>query len=227
MTAADPRGAGGFLGSWSTPVMLDAGGRQELIVVHPYRIVAYEPRSGKPIWWCAGPSEQAFASPAVGDGLLVASGHRLAGGGTRVVAIRLPQPSATGDLTAAIQLWKTDLPRECVGSGVVAAGRVFLVTQFGSIICLDQASGKKQWEKRLAGRGSTTGSWSSLLLAGGKLLIPNQAGEVFVLRASPQFELLSDNLACDEPTCASLALSDGRIWLRTHKSLWCFGNKTP
>ena len=170
--------------------------------------------------------EQAFASPAVGEGVLVTAGHKLAGGGTRFTAVKL-DAGMRGDVTATRRLWQADLPKECVGSGVIAGGHFYAVTQFGSAVCLDLASGKKLWEKRLTGQGSLGGSWSSLVLADGKLWVPNHAGEVFVLKASPEFELLASNLAAEEVTCSSLAVSDGEVFLRTYKALWCFGKHNP
>jgi len=223
MMSADPSGAGGFLGSWSTPVVLRVAGRDELIVVHAFRVIGYDPSSGKELWWCGGLPEQAFASPAIGDGWLVATGHVLIGGGTRITAVKLGD--AAGDITATHRLWQIDLRKECVGSPVIAGGNVYLMTHFGSAVCLDGATGNKRWEKRLSGQAGPSGSWSSLVLADGKLLAPNHAGEVFILKASPDFELLATNLAAEEPTCASLAISDGQVFLRTYKSLWCFGKK--
>jgi outer membrane protein assembly factor BamB len=221
---ADATGAGGFLGSWSTPVIVHAQGHDELIVVHPDQVTAYDPATGQEIWICKGLPEQAFASPAIGDGILVASGHPMAGGGTRVTAIKLD--SARGDVTATHRLWQTSLPKECVGSGVVAAGRVYLVTQFGSVVCLDLLTGQKRWEKRLPARATPAGSWSSIVVADGKLLIPNQSGEVFVLAAdSPSFSLLAANSIGQETTCASLAVSNHQLFLRTYQALWCMGSR--
>ena len=62
-----------------------------------------------------------------------------------------------------------------------------------------------------------------MLLADGKIYVPNQAGDVFVLRAAPKFELLATN-SVNESTNASLAASDGQLFLRTDKSLWCFAD---
>jgi len=67
------------------------------------------------------------------------------------------------------------------------------------------------------------GSWSSMLLADGRIYVPNKSGDVFVLRASPKFEVLATN-SVNEPTNASLAASDGELFLRTDNSLWCFAN---
>ena len=142
-------------------------------------------------------------------------------GGTRLTAIRL---GASGDIAGPDRLWTVNLHKECVGSGVICDQHFFIPTQFGTVLCLDLKSGKKVWEKRLQGLGNSSGSWSSVVLADGKLLIPNQAGEVFILKASPQFEMFADNvLPTEEATCSSLAVSDGQVFLRTYKALWCFG----
>ncbi len=223
MMSADPSGAGGFLGSWCTPVVVRVADRDELIVVHAFRVIGYDPKSGKELWSCGGLPQQAFASPAIGDGRLIATGHILNGGGTRITAVKLG--GAAGDFTATHRLWQIDLRKECVGSPVIAGDSVYLLTQFGSAVCLELNTGKKRWDKRLSGHAGVSGSWSSLVLAGGKLLAPNHAGEVFILKASPEFELLATNLAAEEPTCSSLAVSDGQVFLRTYKSLWCFGSK--
>jgi outer membrane protein assembly factor BamB len=221
MTAADPTGAGGYLGSWSTPLILRVDGRDQLVVVHPLQVTAYEPKTGREIWTYKGLAEQAFASPAARGDVLVVLGRPQAGGGTRATAVRLGGDAA-GDVTTTHRLWETKLPKECVGSPVIAGDHVYLVTTFGSITCLDLASGKKLAEKRLAGTGSLGGSWSSIVLADDRLLVPNQSGEVFVFQPGPQLDLLASNTAGDEITCASPAVADGQLFLRTYRSLWCF-----
>ena len=84
-------------------------------------------------------------------------------------------------------------------------------------------NGKTIWEERLQGTGARGSSWSSILLADGRIFVPNQSGDVFVLRASPTFEVLATN-SVSEPTNASLAASNGDLLLRTEKSLWCFSD---
>jgi outer membrane protein assembly factor BamB len=222
MWSADPRGAGGFIGSWSTPVVLRQGDRDELIVVHSQQVTAYDPASGKELWTCKGLPEQAFASPAIGEGVLIATGHRVTGGGTRITAVKLT-PGASGDVTETNRLWQADMPKDCVGSGVIAASHVFLPTQFGSLACYDLRTGKRTWDKRLEGMGSKNGSWSSLVLLGDRMLIPNHSGQLFDIRAAPKFEVLASYSPADETTCSSLAVSDGQVFLRTYDALWCFG----
>ena len=108
-----------------------------------------------------------------------------------------------------------------VGSGVIYDGHIYSIDQNGIAECAELKTGNKVWEERLKGSGSRSGAWSSLLLADGKIFVPNQSGDVFVLRASPKFERLATN-SVGESTNASLAVSNGEVFFRTDKSLWCF-----
>ena len=89
--------------------------------------------------------------------------------------------------------------------------------------CRDLKTGEMQWEERLTGTGARNASWSAPVLAGDRLYAPNQNADVFVLRASPKFECLATNSIGGEPMNASLAVSDGEIFIRTDKGLWCIG----
>lgn len=215
----DMSGRGGFQGSWSTPVIIHDAAGDQLVIVEPTRVVAYEPKTGTEIWACKGLPEQVFCSPAVAEGVLVASGHMM-NGGTQAIAVRL---GGKGDVTATHRLWQIRLPKDCVGSPVISEGRVYFVTSFGSVVCLEFKSGKKLAEKRLIGAGSRGGSWSSIVLADGKLLVTDQSGEVFVLEATPRLQLLETNSVGDQTTASSPALCGGQVFLRTYDALWCFG----
>jgi outer membrane protein assembly factor BamB len=182
-------------------------------------VAAYDPKIGKSLWTFKGLPTQVFASPAVGEGVLVAMGHN-SPSGTKVIAMKL---GGTGDVSETNQLWEVNLKKECVGSGVVAEGCVFLVTTKGFALCLDLKTGKQMWQERLPGHG---GSWSSLVLVNGRLLVAELSGQVSVLAASPKFKLVDTNVIPDETTCSSPAIANGHVFLRTHVALWCFGN-TP
>jgi hypothetical protein len=45
-----------------------------------------------------------------------------------------------------------------------------------------------------------------------------------VLKAGTKFEVLARN-RLDEPANASVAVSDGELFIRTFKHLWCIGKK--
>ena len=59
--------------------------------------------------------------------------------------------------------------------------------------------------------------------SGDKIYILNQSGDTIALRASPEFEIIGVNSIGNELTNATLAVSDGEFFIRTHQNLWCIG----
>jgi hypothetical protein len=211
-------GPGGFGGSWSTPIIVRSDGRDELILNFPNRLVAYEPQTGKQLWISKGLGGTIYATPVWGEGALVAMSSGMGGG--EAIAV---EPGGSGDVTESQRLWRLDRIQSLMGSGVIHDGHLYTLSQDGIAACMDLKSGKEVWQKRLRGSGSRGSSWSSMLLADGRIYVPNQSGDVFVLRASPEYELLATN-SVSESTNASLAASDGDLFLRTDQGLWCFSN---
>ncbi len=204
-------------GSWATPLVVRVGARDELVVAFALRLMGFAPRTGESLWTCDGPNIGVYSSPCFGDGIVAlnASGLR-----NTVMAVR---PGGRGEVTATHRLW-IQYPghnKTCLGAGVIFRGRIFQVNRLGFAQCLDLQTGQMIWEERLPGRGARNASWSAPLLAGDRLYVPNQNADVAVLRAGAKFECLATNSIGGEPMNASLAVSDGDIFLRTDKQLWC------
>jgi hypothetical protein len=68
--------------------------------------------------------------------------------------------------------------------------------------------------------------WGSLVHAGDRLYVTNLEGETLVLAAGPKFEVLARN-PLKERTLASVAVSDGCLYIRTYQHLWCIGRSAP
>lgn len=77
------------------------------------------------------------------------------------------------------------------------------------------------WTERVKGAGPKSDTWSSAVLAGDRIYHLNQSGDCVVFRASPKLELIGANSVGNEMCNASLAVSDGDLFIRTHKHLWC------
>lgn len=215
------RGGGGPGGSWSTPVLVQVEGHDELIVNFPNRLAAYDPKTGKELWLSKGLGGTIYTTPAWGEGLLLGTSSGMGGG--NAIALK---PGGSGDVTDSRRVWRQERFKSAIGSGVIHEGHFYTISQDGMAGCYDLKNGDKIWEERLKGPGAKGSSWSSILLADDKIYIPNQSGDVFVLRASPTFEVLATN-SVGEPTNASLAISKGEVFLRTDKGLWCFATSKP
>jgi outer membrane protein assembly factor BamB len=204
-------------GSTATPLWVHAASGDEIVLAVPLRVMSFAPRTGEVLWRCDGLSTGAYSSPLFDDGLVIANSSGLR---NAVMAIR---PGGRGDVTATHRLWHLNPPasKACIGSGVIDQGHVYQITTTGSAQCLDLKTGRTVWDARLKGTGTKNSSWSSFVLAGDRLYVPNQNADVFVLHASPTFECLATNSLGGEPMNASLAVADGAIFLRTHRHLWC------
>ena len=214
------RGGGGMGGgSWSTPLVIKTAQGDQVIMNFPNRLAAYDVKTGKQLWLSKGLGSTIYTTPVWGGGTIVGMTSGPGGGGA--IAVR---PGGSGDVTESQRVWRLERMKGAIGSGVIHDGHFFTISQDGIAGCFDLKDGKTIWEERLKGGGSRGGSWSSMLLADGKIYAPNQSGDVFVLRAAPKFEILATN-SIGEPTNASLAASDGEVFMRTDKALWCFAAK--
>ena len=206
-------GKQGEVGSWSTPILVRENQRTELVVSLPGRLAAFDPESGAELWRCGGLNPLLYTSAMAGEGVVIGAG----GYGGSTVAVR---PGGVGDVTEQ-RMWHKLRDKQRIGSGVIAKGRLFILNTPGTAQCISLKTGDTVWEQRLSGTGSRSESWSSMILVNDLIYVNNQAGDVFILRAAPEFELIATNSISDGVMNASVAASDGEIFLRTEKNLWC------
>ena len=193
--------------------MIKVNGRDELIMSWPRRVAAYDLKTGKELWTCSGLNPLVYTSPLYADGVVVCMG----GFNGSSLAVKA---GGSGDVTETYRLWQHPKTKQRIGSGVIANGYIYILDDPGVAECIELKTGKVVWEERLKGAGAKSDSWSSMVLSGDKLYVVNQSGETFVLKASPQFESLNVN-SLGETTMASLAVSEGEIFIRTYSNLWC------
>jgi outer membrane protein assembly factor BamB len=212
-------GAEDVLGTWSTPLIVEHQGRVELISALRGELAALDPKTGQVFWSVNDWGLQAKASPVAGDGVVILTGDFEPK--TSEVAVRL---GGAGDVAKTHGLWRKTPSRGRVGTGVIQNGYFYGSRTGGFADCIELESGKIVWDERLPVKSGNSAIWTSPVLADGKLYFVNQGGDIFVVRAGPQFELVAAHTLGE--TCnASPAISDGEIFFRTHDALWCFGGE--
>jgi len=203
-------------GSWSTPLIIKSGDRDDLVVYWPHVAVGYNPKTGEERWRCEGFGDLVYANPAWGEGVLVALG----GYGGPSFAFR---PEGEGDLTEA-RLWWDKKSRYRLGAGIIREGHLYVPDMGGLVQCYDLLTGDEVWNERLFSSGAQSGSWSSLVLSEDNLYLLNKQGDTFIFKASPKFELVATN-SLGEPTNSSVVPAYGNLFIRTHDALWCIGGE--
>ena len=206
-----------WIGSWSTPVLINANGKDQLLLSWPERLVSYNPKMGAELWSCRGLNPLAYTSPLYADGIAVAMG----GFGGKALAVKT---DGMGDVTDTHRLWHHPKTKQRIGSGVIHEGHIYIHTDPGVAECINLKSGVTIWEERLKGPGASGVNWSSVMLADGNCYTINQSGDCFVFKASPKFGPVATN-SLHEPSNSSIVPSEGQLFIRTHKALWCIANQ--
>jgi outer membrane protein assembly factor BamB len=206
-----------FVGSWGTGRVVEIGGRKEYIVSLPGAVWSLDPANGKALWHCNGLNPLAYSEPLIAKDAIAGFG----GFGGYSIGIK---PGGSGDVTDTHRLWQEKKNPQRIGSGVVVGANGYFTSEPGVIQCVELATNKQLWKERLDAPGGRSASWSSLVLSGDRIYAVTQAADVVVFKASPEkYESLAVNSLGDGLTNSSLAVSDGQLFLRTHKHLWCIG----
>ena len=202
---------------WSTPIVVETGSRREIVLNGDEGVQAYDPVSGRDLWFCksfAGRGEPTV-TPA-GELLCVVNGK--AGD---FYAVR---PGGAGDVTATHMAWHTPRKggRDCPSP--IVMGQFIIVCDMGGIAtCYDASDGHIYWKERLPGKYS-----GSPIAAGGLVYFLNEEGTAVVIKPGPALEIVSENsipAAADEIFRASLAPSGGQLFIRSTSVLYCIGKK--
>jgi hypothetical protein len=78
------------------------------------------------------------------------------------------------------------------------------------------------YRERIPHQGS--GFSGSTVASDGKIYLPSEDGDIFVVKAGPHFELLQKN-TMNEPLMATPAIAGGLLLVRTQHRLWAIGGK--
>jgi outer membrane protein assembly factor BamB len=198
--------------SWSTPVLVTAGARSEVVTNGSEWIIAYDPGTGKELWRTKGVESNAIHTPLVGDGVVVVTAGFPA---KKTIAIK---PGGSGDVTNTPQiLWTYEKGTAYVVSPILYRGLVYLLNDRGVMTALDAKTGDIKYE---GGRVPVPASFmGSPIAANGSLLLTSEDGDTFTIKAGPKHEVIRTN-SIGEPVYTTPAISNGRIYIRGEKHLF-------
>lgn len=204
-----------FYGSWSDPLPREIDGKPQLIMSWPFRVCAMDAKTGQESWTCEGLNALVYTSPLYSNGIVVAMG----GYNGMDLAVKA---GGKGDVTTSQRLWQHLKCPQRIASGAIHDGHIYILNDPGIAQCIDLKTGEALWTERLKGPGPTSQNWSSVVISEDKCYAVNQGGDAFVFKASPKFELLATN-SMGEKVIGSVAVSDGKLFIRGHKHLFCIG----
>jgi hypothetical protein len=202
--------------SWSTPLVIDAKGRKEVIVSMYQHLRAWDPKDGKLLWHCAGLEDYVVPTVAAADGVVFSIGARQ----NTALAVRA---GGTDDVSDSHSLWKIKRGSN-VCSPVCHDGYLYWTHEGrGTAYCVNARTGKIEYEEQLDPAPDRI--YASAFLGDGKIYYVSRTGGTYVLEAGPKYKLLHHNVIADDISVfdGSPAVMDGKLLLRSNRFLYCIG----
>jgi outer membrane protein assembly factor BamB len=203
------------ISSWSTPLVVEHGGKTQVIISATKRVRAYDLSDGSVLWECGGLSQNVVASPVSADGFVyVGSSYRI----QSMFAVRLE--GAKGDITGTDAVaWGIDSFTPYVPSPLLYGDRLYFLRHlYGIITCLEAQSGKPLFgPSRIRGLHSV---FASPVGAADRVYITGRSGTTTVMKNSNEYEILATNYLDDSFT-ASPAIAGKELFLRGEQYLYC------
>lgn len=198
--------------SYCTPIIRQIGGRSQMILSGTMCVASYDPDTGMQHWIIDGPTEQFVASIVYnGELLFMTCGYPK----RFIQAIR---PDGYGNVTDTHVLWQKDRDCSYVPSPIVSGPYFLIVSDTGIATCFEAKTGKSLWRQRLGPHYS-----ASLVSADGLVYFLSDEGVMTVVKPGQNLDIVARN-ELGENTYASPAISNGRIFIRADKNLYCIGN---
>ncbi len=199
--------------SYVTPIIREIDGRTQMILAGSHAVDSYDPATGQRHWHIDGPTEQFVASMVYnGEYVFLTCGFPE----KHMMAIR---PDGKGNVTETHIAWRTREGASYVPSPVVCGDYFVVVSDNGIASCFNASTGERQWMKRMGRRYNT-----SLVTAGDLVYFLDDDGTTKVVKPGPEYEEIAAN-ELGEPCAASPAISNGQIFIRTEKHLFCIGKQ--
>ena len=190
--------------SWASPILVNTGSRDELMLVAEPSVASYDPATGKQLWSIDCISGEVGPSLAYADGVVFALNEYAS-----LSAIKV------GDTPE--KLWENSDYLSDVPSPVATDKYLFVVTSYGTVVCYDAKNGTSYWTKEFS-----EGFYSSPIIAEGRIYLLDKQGVMQIFSADKEFKSIAQPKLGEKSVCTP-AFANGRIYIRGDKNLYCIG----
>lgn len=202
--------------AFSTPMIYRHRGQPRLLSTGAGHSSAYDPATGREIWWLPHDGYSNVAMPLVGLGMaFVNTGYMK----PHLLAVPLGGEGPLDPESALRWSYHWQVPAN--PSPLLIGGKIYMVNDQGNASWLNARSGEDIWRQRLKGK-----HYASPLVAHGRIYNWSVGGKTVVLRAGDSFEILAEN-HLDGEIRATPAIADGSFVVRTHRHLYRLARSAP
>lgn len=199
---------GDSMKAFSTPTILTAGGRLQMVSATAKAVLSYDPRTGDELWRVRYKEHSVAGRPMFGHGLVFLS---TGFGKASLLAIK---PDGTGDVTNSHIAWTAPQGVPSEPSPILVDDLLYMVHDKGTAQALEAKTGQEAWSARIGGNFSATP-----LYADGKIYVTNHQGTTTVFAPGREFQKLGTS-KLDAGTHATPAAVGSAIYFRTDTHLY-------
>lgn len=198
--------------NWATPLVIEVGGKKQIVMNGQNSARAYDFDSGKELWKCGGQTQRPCASAvATDDMVFIGSGFR----GSFLGAFR---PTGSGDIEGTKNVvWSVGRDTPDVASPMLSGNRLYYYkAKTGILTCVNAKTGKPYYSNQR----TVSSTYASPVAAGGHVYLSGRDGSIVVIKDSEKFEVVSRN-SVGETVDATPAPVDNELFVRGAKHLFC------
>jgi outer membrane protein assembly factor BamB len=198
--------------SFSTPLVIDVGGKDQLITCGSGMVQALNPKNGEPIWHVLyGGGYSVVPRPVFAHGMVF-----LSSGYDKPVGLAI-RADGKGDVTTTHVAWTAEKRVPLNPSMLVVGDDLYMLDDKGMLSSRDARTGAVHYEERLIGPSS-----SSLLYADGHIYAIDEQGKAAVVQPGKTFQVLATS-ELNEKTLSSMSVCDSDLLIRTEAALYRIG----
>ena len=190
--------------AWSSPILVNTGSRDELILTADPYVTGYDPETGTELWRVDCMMGEVGPSAAYADGIVYAANEYAV-----LAAIKM------GDQPEII--WENDEYLPEASSPLAADGLVIVATSYGVVACYDALTGEKYWEQEF-----DEVIYASPTYADGKVYLMDMSGALHVFSMTKEYQLVAESELGENSVCAPIFI-DGKMYIRGYDNLYCIG----
>jgi outer membrane protein assembly factor BamB len=197
--------------SYSTPLVVDTGGKTEIVVNSSVGVSGHDFSTGERRWQFEEANRFPIPSPVFHDGVVFLSrGYR----SSPFMAIR---PGGTGDVSTTNVVWRVPSGAPYISSLLYYDGLIYMTGDVGVLTVADAKTGERVHQERVGGVYT-----ASPVAGDGKVYLSSEDGETIVLAAGRAPSILARN-RLNARQLASPAISGGRLFIRSDQMLFAIG----
>jgi outer membrane protein assembly factor BamB len=197
--------------TWCTPAIYSKDGKTQVIANGYNHICGYEFETGKEIWRLSNGGDAPAPTPVIANDLIyLNSAH---GSFSPIFVIK---PDAKGDITLDGEstknqyiVWSIKRGGAYMQTPLIYEGLLYNLQVNGLLTCFDALTGGIKYKESLKEAFS-----ASAIAADGKIYFSSEAGNVYVIKAGPEYNLIAKNNLNDN-CMATPAISGNMLFFRT------------